>query len=86
VAEPADMAFLAADAQANGVGGGGGTSVDPVFEWINEQLGRPEVFIGFTDGYVSFPANQPDFLAIWASTTDHTYPWGDVVRIHPTEA
>lgn len=86
VAEAADMAHLVADAQANGVGGGGGTSVDPVFTWINEQVGsRPEVFIGFTDGYVSFPESQPDFLAIWASTTDHDYPWGDVVRIHPKD-
>lgn len=85
VAEPADMAFLHADATAHGVGGGGGTAVTPVFDWINEQLGRPEVFIGFTDGYVDFPAAQPDFLAIWASTTDHNYPWGDVVRIHPEE-
>jgi predicted metal-dependent peptidase len=84
IAEPADMALLQADASSEGVGGGGGTSVHPVFDWINEQEGRPEVFIGFTDGYVSFPP-QPDFLTIWCSTTDHTYPYGEVVRINPGE-
>jgi predicted metal-dependent peptidase len=84
IAEASDMAQLQYDAQANGVGGGGGTSVGPVFEWINQQVGRPEVFIGFTDGYVSFPKHAPDFLSIWASTTDHDYPWGEVVRINPT--
>lgn len=84
ISEASDMANLQADAMTNGVGGGGGTSVHPVFEWINTQVGsRPEIFIGFTDGYVDFPEHAPDFLAIWASTTDHTYPWGDVVRIHP---
>lgn len=65
-----------------GVGGGGGTSVHPVFEWINDQLDEPEMFIGFTDGCVTFP-DVPPFPVIWASVTDHDYPYGDVVRINP---
>jgi predicted metal-dependent peptidase len=81
IAEPCDLETLK---HAGPGGGGGGTSCHPVFEWIADQQGdKPEVFIGFTDGYVDFPAQEPDYLCIWASTTDHEYPWGDVVRINP---
>lgn len=71
------------DIKARGVGGGGGTSVDPVFEWINDQTEKPEMFIGFTDGYVTFPDIEPSFHVIWASiTNDPTiYPWGEVVHV-----
>lgn len=82
IEEAADMEHLRYEAETKGVGGGGGTSVHPVFEWIDQQVGHPEVFIGFTDGCVSFPAKAPDFLTIWASTTDNAYPWGDVVRLN----
>lgn len=82
IAEPADMAHLQSVAETEGVGGGGGTSVHPVMDWIAEHTEKPEVFIGFTDGYVTFPEQQPDYLTIWASTTDHDYPWGDVVKIN----
>jgi predicted metal-dependent peptidase len=61
--------------------GGGGTSVQPVFDWINESMDKPDLFIGFTDGHVSFP-NAPDYPVIWASTTkDVKYPYGEVVRL-----
>lgn len=66
-----------------GVPGGGGTDCQPVFDWIAEHTEKPEVFIGFTDGYVGFPPMEPDYLCIWASTTSRDYPWGDVVRINP---
>ena len=69
--------------QARGTGGGGGTSVHPVMEWIHDNgYEPPDMFIGFTDGYVTFPSKEPDFPVIWASSTDHTYPWGDVVRVN----
>jgi len=82
IAEPADMAHLQHVAETDGVGGGGGTSVHPVMDWIAEHTEKPEVFIGFTDGYVSFPKQEPDYLTIWASTTDVEYPYGDVVRLN----
>lgn len=69
--------------KARGVKGGGGTAVEPCFKWIedNGHYKKPEVFIGFTDGYVSFPSHAPDYHVIWASIADTKYPWGDVVRI-----
>ena len=42
--------------------------------------------IALTDGYVTFPEAEPDFMMIWASTTDIEYPFGDVVRINPDAA
>ena len=82
IGDATDMAHLIGVAETDGVGGGGGTSVHPVMQWIEDQGAKPEVFIGFTDGYVTFPAMEPDFLTIWASTTDQPYPWGDVVRLN----
>ncbi len=65
-------------------GGGGGTSVMPVFDWIAEHTDRPEVFIAFTDGYVQFPAQEPDIpVIIWAMTTKKEGPFGDTVHIFP---
>lgn len=65
-------------------GGGGGTDCMPVFDWIGEHLEKPEVFIGFTDGHVTFPPSTPDIpVIIWAMTTDKDAPFGEMVRINP---
>ena len=70
----------------DGAPGGGGTEVDPVFAWIAEHTEMPEVFIGFTDGYVTFPDQAPPIpVIIWAMTTSEDAPWGDVVRINPEQ-
>lgn len=63
--------------------GGGGTDYKPVLDWIaaNNHGEQPDLFIGFTDGYVSFPKEHP-FPTIWASSTDFQYPFGQVVRIN----
>lgn len=61
-------------------GGGGGTSVQPVFDAIAKELEVPEMFVGFTDGEVSFPS-PPPYSCIWASIKENEYPYGDVVRI-----
>lgn len=68
--------------KARGVGGGGGTAVMPIFEWIADHTEVPDMMIAFTDGYCDpFPSHQPSYPVIWASTTDKQYPWGEVVRI-----
>lgn len=68
--------------RARGVGGRGGTSLHPVMQWIEEQGEQPDMFLGFTDGCVDFPAMEPAFPVVWASTIDNEYPWGEVVRIN----
>lgn len=67
----------------SGAPGGGGTSVHPVFDWISESLDTPEIFIGFTDGYVAFPDTPPPYPCIWAMTTQVDAPFGENVRINP---
>ena len=80
--EPIDLAQVRED----GAPGGGGTSVEPVFEWIeqNGNMETPEVFIAFTDGYVTFPDARPAIPnIIWAMTTDVEAPWGETVKLYP---
>lgn len=80
IEDPADLARI----QHRGAGGGGGTDYGPVLDWIadNGNGGPPDLFIGFTDGYVSHREREPAFPVIWASTTDHPYPFGQVVRVN----
>jgi predicted metal-dependent peptidase len=79
IADPMDLLAI----KARGTGGKGGTSVHPVLEWIDEQGETPDLFIGFTDGYVAFPDREPRYPVIWASSTkDVAYPWGQVVHVN----
>ncbi len=80
IEDPRDLARI----QARGTGGGGGTKIAPVFDWIGEQHEEPDMFIGFTDGEVrDLPKmREPPFPVIWASSTDCAYPWGKVVRVN----
>jgi predicted metal-dependent peptidase len=64
-----------------GLGGGGGTSFVPVFEYCGEHDIRPETLIYLTDGYGQFPAEAPAYPTIWAMTTDQQAPFGEVVRL-----
>lgn len=82
IEEIADMDHMKADIDGDDIGGGG-TDMHPVLAWIDDQTERPEIMIALTDGYVTFPEAEPDFMMIWASTTDIEYPFGDVVRINP---
>lgn len=64
-----------------GVGGGGGTEVIPVFDWIAQHTEAPDAFIGFTDLFVDLPDLAPTYPCIWACVSDKVAPWGDTVRI-----
>jgi predicted metal-dependent peptidase len=79
IAEPADLE----QTRYEGAPGGGGTDCHPVFAWIAEHTEKPEVFIGFTDGFVDFPDQEPDYLCIWAMTSSKEAPFGDTVHINP---
>lgn len=79
--DPMDLANI----QARGTKGGGGTSMQPVLDWIDEQGDTPDLYIGFTDGFVSFPEKEPRFPVIWASSTDQPYPFGQVVRVNKVQ-
>jgi predicted metal-dependent peptidase len=80
ISDPVDLQRIV----VRGTSGGGGTSLEPVWEWIKENtMGDVDLFIGFTDGYVEFPKKAPQFPVIWASSTeDIKYPFGKVVRVN----
>ncbi len=56
--------------------GGGGTAFEPAFEWVEEQQMSPNALIYFTDGYGSFPNEQPNYPVIWGMISDVEPPWG----------
>lgn len=62
--------------------GGGGTAFEPVFEYIADHEIAIDCLIGITDLEGSFPTEAPDYPVLWAATTSHTPPFGDVLRIH----
>ena len=79
ITDPMDLQTI----KARGTAGGGGTSVQPVMDWIAGQEQVPDLFIGFTDGYVGFPDREPRYPVIWASSTKTVaYPWGQVVHVN----
>ena len=50
-----------------GVNGGGGTSFEPAFDWVEENNIYPSLFIYLTDMYGSFPNNPPNYPVIWVA-------------------
>lgn len=62
--------------------GRGGTDHNPVFQYIEEQKLRPELFIGFTDGESSFPPAKPKYPVLWCLTSQSSCPpWGETLYI-----
>jgi predicted metal-dependent peptidase len=47
--------------------GGGGTSFEPAFEWVEEQDENPTLFVYLTDMFGSFPEYAPDYPVIWVA-------------------
>lgn len=64
--------------------GGGGTSHIPVFNYIKEKIGVPELYIGFTDLYSEFPKIKPPYDVIWVVPKNAGKPpaFGRVVEIN----
>ena len=60
--------------------GRGGTRIDPVMEWANEE--KPKVILVFTDGYFTKPAVKPSCPVIWLiyNNPKFTAPFGRVIH------
>lgn len=65
--------------------GGGGTDFRPVIEYVEENFTYNEKsnigMIYFTDGYGTFPEEEPSFKTIWAITTDVISPVGKTIEL-----
>lgn len=62
------------------MGGGGGTSFIPPFEWVEENGIKPATLIYLTDMYGPFP-DAPKYPVIWCATSDIVGPFGRTVPI-----
>ena len=65
-----------------GIGGGGGTSFVPVFEWIAARCLHPDLLLYFTDAEGEFPSRAPDFPVIWLVKGRGKVPWGERIQLN----
>lgn len=62
--------------------GGGGTSFEPVFDWVEKQRINCKALVYLTDLYGSHRQTPPGYPVLWASWSDCTdVPWGEVVQV-----
>jgi predicted metal-dependent peptidase len=61
--------------------GGGGTSFEPVFEYVKEKRIKPVALIYLTDMYGSFPDKAPNYPTIWCATSDVKAPFGKTISL-----
>lgn len=62
--------------------GGGGTSFEPVFDWVEDQGINCKALVYLTDLYGSHRDTAPKYPVLWASYSDCTdVPWGEVVQV-----
>jgi len=75
------------DPKAVSLPGGGGTSLCPPFEWLEENGTLPDVMVYLTDGLGDAPARQPPWPMLWVLVPGGQPPaeWGEVVWM-PEEA
>ncbi len=60
--------------------GGGGTDHRCVFQWLREHRFQPDLFIGLTDLFTTFPSARPPYPVLWVVPPLHgTAPWGHLV-------
>ncbi len=64
------------------IGGGGGTSFRPVFEWIADRCLRPDLLLYFTDAQGAFPQDMPDYPVIWLVKGNAIVPWGQRIQLN----
>ena len=62
--------------------GGGGTSFQPVFNWVNGMDQAPEILIYFTDGQAKFPQQAPNYPVIWLIKGKVMPPWGQKIQLN----
>ena len=63
--------------------GRGGTDFCPAFEWVEENAPDARVIIYLTDGWGSFPIDEPSTPTVWISwdRPESDYPFGQVLKL-----
>jgi predicted metal-dependent peptidase len=65
-----------------GIGGGGGTSFRPVFQWVEQQGLQPDLLVYFTDADGEFPEREPPYPVIWLVKGRSPIPWGQRIQLN----
>jgi predicted metal-dependent peptidase len=76
--EPEDQVYLEPR-------GGGGTDFRPPFRLVDQENFDPQCFVYLTDGYGAFPEeHEVKYPVMWAMTSDVDAPFGETLRITPS--
>jgi len=79
--EASDLEGFRTLVNEDGIGGGGGTKFEPVFDWIEDNQIQPDMVVYLTDCWGSFP-QEPNYPVIWADIDGRRKPpFGQVVRV-----
>jgi predicted metal-dependent peptidase len=62
--------------------GGGGTSFQPVFEYVDNQGWQPNLLVYFTDAQGKFPERVPNYPVIWLVKGKGKAPWGQRIQLN----
>ena len=66
--------------------GGGGTSFQPVFKWLDSYDGEVECLIYFTDGWGDqHELDTPSVDTVWLTTDKEDFPFGEVITFEKEE-
>ena len=72
-----DDGIFVSDFDNYGFRGRGGTTFEPVFDWIEKEvlnLGqRPDALFYLTDGYAHYGMHEPPYQVMWISLTHLSY-------------
>lgn len=64
------------------VKGGGGTSFEPVFDWVEQDNRRPDLLVYFTDAEGQFPGREPGYPVLWLVKGKAKVPWGQRIQLN----
>ncbi len=62
--------------------GGGGTSFNPIFDWIDTLDQNPDLLVYFTDAEGEFPKEVPLYPVIWLVKGKLPVPWGQRIQLN----
>lgn len=62
--------------------GRGATDFRPVFDWIEQQDGPPDLLLYFTDGAGKFPVHEPAYPTLWLVKGSRPVPFGQRVQLN----
>jgi len=62
--------------------GGGGTSFNPIFTWVEQEHLSPDLLVYFTDAAGQFPEREPGFPVLWLIKGRAQVPWGQRIQLN----